>query len=101
MKMSEALVAVYERAERTMDLLMETRAILKRQIKRAQAHFDLEVGRNFLSAGDFDRAKDSLSKANNFFQRTKLKMTILGLQLAPHWTRLVVLTWQRVMLARD
>ena len=100
MKMSEALVAAYEKAERTMDLPEETRAILKKRLKQARADFDLEAGRNFLTAGDFDRAKDSLTKANNFFRRAKLKMAILGLQFAPHWTRLAVLTWHKLLPGR-
>jgi GT2 family glycosyltransferase len=92
-KMAETLVAVYEKAERRMELSEETRAILKKQLKQAQAHFDLEAGKNFLASGDFDRAKDSLTKANNFFHRSKLKMAILGLQFAPRWTRSAVLAW--------
>jgi hypothetical protein len=39
-------------------------------------------------------------KANNFFQRAKLKMAILGLEFAPHWTRLAVLSWQKVISGR-
>jgi glycosyltransferase involved in cell wall biosynthesis len=100
MKMSEALIAVYEKASRTMDLSWETRATLENRIREAQAHFDLEAGRNFLDAGDFKRARDALTKANSFFQRRKLKMTILGLQVAPHWTRLASRFWQRAMVGR-
>jgi glycosyltransferase involved in cell wall biosynthesis len=96
MKMSETLAAVYEKTERTMDLPEETRASLKRQLNQAQAHFDLESGRNSLAAGDFERAKDSLTKANKFFQRAKLKIAILGLQFAPRFIRLAAITRQRL-----
>jgi hypothetical protein len=67
----------------------------------ALAHIDLETGKMFLSSGDFDRAKDSLTKANPFFRRAKLKLTILGLQFAPQWTRLAVLAWQDVIWGRE
>ncbi len=101
MKMSKAVIAVYEKAERTMDLPKETRAILEKQIKQAQAYIDLESGRNYLSAGDFRRAKDALAKANSFFHRPKLKAAILGLQLAPRWTRSAVQTWRKAIASRE
>jgi glycosyltransferase involved in cell wall biosynthesis len=100
-RMSESVLAVYEKAERTMDLPAETRAVLQKQIQEARAHFNLEAGRNFLSAGNFDRAKDSLAKANHFLHRAKLKATILGLQIAPRWTRSAALTWQRLISGGD
>jgi glycosyltransferase involved in cell wall biosynthesis len=101
MKVLEALLAIFKKAERIMKLPMDTQVTLKKQIAQAEAHFDLETGRKFLAAGDFDRAKDSLSKANNFFHRAKLKMAILGLQFAPHWTRLAVLTWKELVSGRE
>ena len=96
-KMSEGMVAVYEKAKRTMDFPLNTRLILQEQLIRARARFDLESGRCFLAAGEFGRARDSLTRANDHFQRTKLKMAILGLQLAPHWTRKAALAWQKVI----
>jgi len=100
MQMAEARIAVYEKAESTMDLSEKAHEILRRRLRQAQASFDLEAGRNFLSAGEFDRAKESLIKANNFFNRLKIKAAILGLQFAPHWTRSAVVTWQRLLLDR-
>jgi glycosyltransferase involved in cell wall biosynthesis len=98
MKVLEAMLAIYEKAERIMKLSDETRATLQRQIARARANIDLEAGKNFLATGDFGRAIDSLRKANNFFHRLKLKMAIWGLQFAPHWTRGAVRTWQKDIL---
>jgi glycosyltransferase involved in cell wall biosynthesis len=100
-KMLAALVAVYEKAEKTLELREETCAILKKQLTRARAHLDLELGKRFLTIGDFNRAKDSLTKANLFFHRAKLKLAILGLRLAPRLTRLGVITWQRLVLGSD
>jgi len=100
MKVLEALVAIYKKAERMMELREETRAILQKQIAQAQAYFDLETGRNFITARDFDRAKDSLTKANKFFCRAKLKVAILGLQFAPEWTRSAVTVWQKAISNR-
>jgi glycosyltransferase involved in cell wall biosynthesis len=99
-KVSGALLAIYKKAETTMRLPEETRAILHKQMAQAQAHCDLQAGRNFLAARDFERAKDSLTKANHFFRRAKLRVAILGLQLAPEWTRLAAITWQQALSDR-
>jgi hypothetical protein len=80
-----------------MTLPEETRALLHQQMARAQANLDLEAGKMFLTSGDFDRAKDSIEKANHFFHRAKLKLAILGLQFAPRLIRLAVITWQRLV----
>ena len=93
-KMSETLLAVCEKAARTMTLSVETRALLQRQMVGAQAHIHLESGKMLLALGDFDRAKDSFRKADHFFHSAKLKLAIFGLQFAPHWTRLAVLMRQ-------
>jgi glycosyltransferase involved in cell wall biosynthesis len=100
-KVMEALVAIYKKTEKIVELPKETQAILQRQIAQAQANLDLEIGRNLLTTGEFDRARDSFRKANNFFHRAKLNMTILGLQFAPGWTRLAVLSWQKVISSRE
>ena len=97
MKMSKALAAVYEKAERTMELSEETRGILRRQFNKTQAHFDLEIGKRFLAGGDFEQAKDALKSANDVFHRSKLKLVILGLRVAPRFTRFAVMTWQKLI----
>jgi hypothetical protein len=33
-------------------------------------------------------------KVNNFFHRIRLKLVILGLQIAPRLTRLAMIVWQ-------
>jgi glycosyltransferase involved in cell wall biosynthesis len=96
-KMLEHLVVVYEKAATTMLLRKETRTILQKQIARAQAQFHLESGKKFLTLGDFDRATDSLTKANHFFHRAKLRVAILGLQFSPRLFRSAAITWQRLV----
>jgi len=100
-KVSKALIAIYKNADKTMELPKEIRAKLQKQIALSQAGFDLETGRNLLVAGDFSRAKDSLTRANNFFSRAKLKVVILGLKWAPSWTRLAVITWVKLISCCD
>ena len=97
-KMSTAHLVVYEKIQRTMQLSEKTRAILQQGMAKAQAHLDLETGRELLASGDFDRAKDSLTKANHFFHATKLKLAILGLQFAPRVVRLAAAIWHKSVL---
>ncbi len=86
-KMLATAALVYEKAERTMELSEETRALIKKRLASIRAHFDLESGKAQLAAGDYMRAKRSLMKANTFFRAAKLKLVILGLQIAPRLTR--------------
>jgi hypothetical protein len=99
--MLEALAAVYEKTERTMDLPEGTREILKKQLNQTHAHSDVEIGRRFLACGDFDRAKESLTSANNSLHSVKLELAILGLQIAPRLTRFGATTWQKMLALRQ
>ena len=96
-KMSETLIAIYEKAERTLGLPDETRAILRNQLIKVRASVDLESGRNSLASRDFARAKESFIKANTFFHRTKLNLVIVGLRIAPRLTRIAVIGWESVI----
>jgi len=100
MKTLKALMAVYEKAERTMELPEETRGFLRRQLKKTQAQIDLEAGRELLARGEFEQARDALRRANSFFQAAKLKLVTLGLHVAPRLTRFAVMTWQGLLWLR-
>lgn len=100
LRMLGTLMEIYKKADQTMELSEGTRAILKRQLTKTEAEFDLESGRSFLFAGEFQRARNSLTKANLFLRRRKLTAAILGLQFAPEWTRLAARTWRSSILNR-
>jgi glycosyltransferase involved in cell wall biosynthesis len=94
LKMTEALVRVFDKAERAMELPAETLAVLRAKRAEAQAYVDLETGRRQLLAAQFGAARESLRNANQFFRRMKLKLAIFGLQIAPEPTRWAVIAWQ-------
>lgn len=100
LKMLQTLMQIYKKAEETMVLPERTRALLQKQRKQTQAQIDLESGRNFLFAGEFEQAKISLTKANLFFRRAKLRAAILGLKFAPEWARSAANTWRKALLER-
>lgn len=100
LKMLQTLMRIYKKADESMELPECTRAVLKRQFQKTQAEFDLESGRKFLFAGEFERAKTSLTKANLFLRRAKLTAALLGLRLAPEWTRLAAITWREALGTR-
>lgn len=101
MNVPQTMLNIYKKSERTMKLSRETSAVLQKRIEQAQAELDLEAGRAFIAARDFQRARDSFRNANHFYRRTRLKMTILGLQIAPDWTRSAVITWQKAISDRS
>ncbi len=96
-KVLQALLEVYKKTEKWLELAHETQILIQNRTRQIQANLDLESGRVFLANGEFDRARDSFRKANDFFHRRKLKMTILGLQVAPDWTRFAALTYQKLI----
>jgi len=94
-KMLEGVVQVLAKLEKTLPVSPGNGALIQKQLGRAKANFEREQGKDFMAAGDFDRAKDSLLKADAFFHSAKLKLTILGLQIAPRLTRLFAITRER------
>jgi glycosyltransferase involved in cell wall biosynthesis len=85
--MNRALLSVYQKVRKRTDLSERLRSVLEALIARTQARVDLEVGKQLLSAGDFERAKEFLTRAHDFSHGLKLKLAIIGLQLAPRLTR--------------
>jgi len=95
MKMLETLVGVYEKAERTLEVSAETRAVLRKKLAKEQANLELARGKRSLSAGDFDRARESLKRADVFWRSAKLKLAILAIKIAPRWARSALLASQK------
>jgi glycosyltransferase involved in cell wall biosynthesis len=94
-RMSEAILAVYKKAEQIMELPEETRSTLRQKLAQAQAHLDLAVGKDLLAAGELEQATQSLARANHFFDSAKLRLAVFGLRTAPSLTRLAARVWHK------
>jgi len=94
-KMHEAGLEILIKLEKSLALQPTVRAAVTKALARERALIELESAKLSLSKGAFGEARDSLRKANAFFQSHKLRLVILGLQLAPRLTGIGVKVWHR------
>lgn len=94
-EMLEGVVKVLAKLGKTLPVSAENRALLEKQLERAKANLEKQRGKDFMTASDFERAKDSLQKANAFFHSAKLTLTVLGLKIAPRLTRWLAMAQAR------
>jgi uncharacterized protein HemY len=97
--MSEAQLRVMKKLGASLDLSAETRLALEGVIKDVQANLETDQGKRSLLNGDFQKASNSLSKANINRPSAKLQLTLLGLRIAPRLTRFMTIIWLRLLLA--
>lgn len=93
MKMLEALVDVLRKLGKSLDLSPSERLALQYKLAVAKAQLDLERGKRFLLDGKYDQALASLRQARSPLANTKLRLTLLGLKIAPRLTRAIVGAW--------
>jgi len=65
--------------------------LVRREIARSRHQVALREGRRQLYLGDYEAARMSFASANSELPSTKLKLTLLGLQWIPRWTRWAVI----------
>ena len=93
LKSNEAVVDALQRLQRSLSLTPSRGRLVKRQIERFRAMTELFRGKMHLSAGEFDKAKDSLAFANRFFHSPKLYIVLTGLRVVPRLTRIGSQAW--------
>jgi glycosyltransferase involved in cell wall biosynthesis len=81
--MAGDIVRVFDKAERTLELNAEQRAVLTRERARFQATLRLQEGKQAFIRGDARSALEALTEANRFFRSRKLALAIRLLRLAP------------------
>jgi len=85
-KMLAAMIQVLLKLERSVQLPADTQALLRQKIAQTQAQWDIEQGKFCLYHGRFQEAAELFEKANGLFRRTKLRLILLGLKVAPRLT---------------
>lgn len=88
-RLFESQIEVYRKFDRTPGLPTATRDIIASQIRRCEAYLALEEGKRQIGAGDYEKAFENLSRANNFYRSGKLRLALLGLRRAPKLLRLI------------
>jgi glycosyltransferase involved in cell wall biosynthesis len=80
---------------RALDLSPATRALLAERLKKISAKLAFVQGKEFLIAGEPDKAYESLSRAHTLAPSSKLRAVLIGLRIAPHLTVLGARFWRR------
>jgi hypothetical protein len=85
-KMAEGYRLILERADKNLPLTAAQHKLVQDRTAEIRARHLLEEGKNHLLAGDFSKARDRFSEANDYLHQTKLSLVLFGLKVAPHVT---------------
>jgi hypothetical protein len=84
--MAEGYRLILERADKNLPLTAAQHKLVQDRTAEIRARHLLEEGKNHLLAGDFSKARDRFSEANDYLHQTKLSLVLFGLKVAPHVT---------------
>ena len=80
--------------DQALDLSPRIRALLAERLRKIQAALAFVEGKEFLLAGEPDKAYQSLSRANAFAHTLKLRAILAGLRIAPRLTISAARYWR-------
>jgi GT2 family glycosyltransferase len=95
-KMVAAFVTILLNVKAEWNLSVEQRTLLTEKVHQEQALLALELGKEFLRKGEFGKARIQLEQANSHLRRSKLRLAIFGLRIAPALTALTVRNWEKL-----
>ena len=85
-KMAEGYLTILEKYKTSLPLLPADREAVEKRAKQIQAKYFLEDGKSRLSEREFDGARKSLAKANEYYRKSSISLTVFGLGVAPRAT---------------
>jgi glycosyltransferase involved in cell wall biosynthesis len=91
------IVRVLRKLDQTLPLTPRERSLLRERLTRDQAYVDLERGKQLLRSGNSDEARELLTNACAFFRTKKLRLTLLGLRVAPRFMAMAANMWDRCL----
>jgi glycosyltransferase involved in cell wall biosynthesis len=94
-RMLAALVTILSNVKADWNLSTEQQALLSEKLKQTQALLALERGKELLKNSEFEQARVLLEEANDQLHRSKLRLTLLGLRVAPRLTAVAARGWER------
>ncbi|OLE53667.1 MAG: hypothetical protein AUG51_12465 [Acidobacteria bacterium 13_1_20CM_3_53_8] len=83
----EGEIGVYEKWLRESSLSTEMKQLTRAQMQHRRAELDLAHGKQKLLDGQYANAREAFARANAFFHKPKLSITVVGLRLAPQLFR--------------
>jgi glycosyltransferase involved in cell wall biosynthesis len=83
-RMAEAYWMILEKADQNLPLSPAQRELVRSRAAEIHGRYLLEDGKILLSAGDFPKARERFSQANQHLRRAKLSLVLFGLKVAPN-----------------
>lgn len=80
-------ISVYERWLNEPSLSDAMKELLRTQTEHRRADLAVAEGKQKLLAGQYAQARERFASANDFFHQRKLRLTLIGLRVAPHLLR--------------
>ena len=95
-KMAEGYVTILEKYKASLPLQPADRETVEKRARQIKAKFFLEDGKSKLSQHDFAEARQALARANEYYRKPSISLTVLGLSIAPSATAKVVSLVNRI-----
>ncbi len=95
-RMTEACWRILEKCKRTLPLQSSARATVERRAAEIRARYLVEEGKCKLEERRFDEARQLIAEANGYLRSSKLRLVLLGLDIAPAATLGLVALRSRV-----
>ena len=96
-KMLEAYLEILEKAIATLPLSDEQQRLVSARISEVKARTFVEKGKFQLREGRVDEARELFSEADKLHREWKVRLTLLGLDIAPQATSRLIFAWNRVL----
>jgi glycosyltransferase involved in cell wall biosynthesis len=100
-RMLEALITILSNVSAEWKLSPAQQALLRKKLEQTQALLALERGKELLKQSEFSQAGTLFEQANGHLHSGKLKLTLLGLRVAPGLTALAAHGWERLLRLRS
>jgi glycosyltransferase involved in cell wall biosynthesis len=89
-KMAEGYLTILEKYKTSLPLQPADREAVEKRAQQIKAKYFLEDGKSRLSQREFKEARTALAKANEFYRKPSISLTVLGLGVAPGATAKLV-----------
>ena len=97
LKMVEAYWKILEKFDRTLPLTDADRVIVRKRAAQIKGNFLVEQGKRQLNVGEFEKAREFFSEANQNLKAPRLSLLLFGLRIAPALTGALVGFRNRMM----
>jgi glycosyltransferase involved in cell wall biosynthesis len=98
--MAKAFWMILEKTGRTLSLSKSQSELIIERTQESRANYLLEEGKRQLRNRQFTNAKELLAEANQHFRRRRIRLTLLGLDIAPGATSKIVSVWNILLMLK-